>query len=78
MPPFLKIGQKYINPALITAIVPSAVYVMVEGVEVAQKRLTVHFGIDTHSFYGPDALALEQWLDDYTYAPTITTTAIPA
>jgi hypothetical protein len=65
MPPFLKIGQKYINPALVTAIVPGSCYVMRDGVEVEKKKVTVHFGIDTHTFYDTDAAILLKWLSDY-------------
>jgi hypothetical protein len=70
MPPFLKIGQKYINPALVTAIVPGSCYVMRDGVEVEKKKLTVHFGIDTHTFYDTDAEALLCWLADYSTEAT--------
>jgi hypothetical protein len=65
MPPFLKIGRKYINPALVTAIVPGACYVMRDGVEVEKAKITVHFGIATMDFYDADAAILLKWLSDY-------------
>jgi hypothetical protein len=75
MPPFLKIGQKYINPALITAIVPASCYVMHEGTEVEKKKITVHFGVATMDFYDADAAHLLKWLSDYSvYAAAYHTT----
>jgi hypothetical protein len=70
MPPFLRIGQKYINPALITAIVDGSCFVMVDGVEVTKKKIVVHFGATTETLYGPDAEALLGWLADYSTEAT--------
>jgi hypothetical protein len=65
MPPFLKIGSKYIAPAHILSIVVSNDYTMLDGMEVERAKARVNFPDHTEDFYGADAAILLKWLSDY-------------
>jgi hypothetical protein len=65
MPPFLKIGQKYINPARINAIVVGTTVVEIDRTERVITKVTMYFDDDNHSVYSDNADALLNWLADY-------------